>query len=156
MGEAAADEPLAGAAIGTALGVVTGATIGNGLDEVAAQNRAAAQQASYRAVTLHDIVQMSAGGLSDDVIISHVHANGLAANLTASELVGLRQAGVSNGVIRALQTPPPPQYVVPPIAYQPPPVILSARHYGPPWPPPCPPVRRGPHRRVHWGISFGN
>lgn len=156
VGEAAADEPLAGAAIGTAVGVVTGATIGNGLDEVAAQNRAAAQQVASRAVTLPDIVQMSAGGLSDDVIISHVHSNGLAASLTAADLIGLRQAGVSNEVIRALQAPPAPHFAAPPPIYHQPPVIFSARRDVPYFPPPCPPIRRGPHRHVRWGLSFGN
>ncbi len=156
IGEAAADAPLAGAAIGTAVGVVTGATIGNGLDEVAAQNRAAAQQAAYRALTLQDIVQMSAGRLSDDVIIAHVRSNGLAADLTAADLIGLRQAGVSNEVIRALQAPPAPHFVAPPPIFSQPPVIFSARHYGPHFPPPCLPIHHGPRKRAHWGISFGN
>ena len=156
VGEAAADEPLAGAAIGTAVGVVTGATIGNGLDEVATQNRAAIQQAAYRAVTLQDVAQMSAGGLSDDVIISHVHSNGLTARPTAADLVGLRQAGVSNEVIRALQAPPAPLIVTPPPIYSHPPVIYSARHYGRRCPPPYGPIRHGPRKHVHWGVSFGN
>jgi hypothetical protein len=156
VGEAAANEPLAGAAIGTAVGVVTGATIGSGLDEVAAQNSAAVQQAAYRAVTLQDVVQMSAGGLSDDVIISHVHSNGLTARPTAADLVGLRQAGVSNEVIRALQAPPAPLIVTPPPIYGHPPVIYSAHHYAPLCPPLHGPIRHSPRKHVHWGLSFGN
>jgi hypothetical protein len=98
---------------------------------------------------------MSQAGLSEEIIIGHVRANGFAGQLTSSDLIRLKQQGVSDGVISALQQMPagrPVQTVV-----SPPPVIVEEHYYGRPIPPPCYPP--GPWyygRRPHtsWGFSI--
>jgi hypothetical protein len=161
-----------GALIGGAVGALAGAAIGDSVDTKIAQNNAAweqraiAQQQS-QAVTIQDVIAMSQARLSDTVIATHIQTHGVAVRPQASDLIVLRNAGVSDAVISTMQTAPLAVAVVPPpMAYRnvivrehyyPPPVVVAPvypvypgwhHHYGPP------PVRYAPG--VHWGMSIGH
>lgn len=156
----------AGAALGAGVGALSGAVIGAELDEIEAQNRAMiaqqlGQEVPAGAVHLDDVIAMTKGGVADELIVNHVNAHGVAAPLTASDLIYLGQQGVSTRVIKAMQSPakrPVRQVVVREPA--PPPVVVQEYHYGHPhWDPHCYPhrrYRRHPRSSVSWGLSFHN
>ncbi len=159
-------DPLAGAAIGAGLGAITGNVFGAQLDEVAAQNRAeiAAQmgrQVTPGAATVGEVISMSRAGVDPRLIVNYVNTSGVAAPLTAQDVIDLSQQGVSPDVISAMQTPRPPAQVA---AAPPRPVIVEEHYYGPPviYGPPPPRFHyyhhhpRHCHPRVGWGISVSN
>ena len=150
----------AGAVIGAAAGAITGAAVGNELDEIDARNRAMIEQQMGRkisaaAVTMHDVVSMSQAGVGDELIVTHLRSHGMAAPPSAQQIIELKQAGVSDRVVQAMQTSPLPPTGPPPGA---PvigaPVIIEEHYYGPPrpyWP-------RGywggyRHRGPRWGVG---
>lgn len=145
----AVGRPGAGAAIGAGLGGVSGGLIGNAID------RSEARQAQLASTTpaprgplgLTDIAQMAQQHVSDEVIISQIRNTGsVFDNLSASDIVWLKQNGVSDSVIRAMQQTmarpirrvytPAPVYAVP---------VYEPVFVGPPPPPPPP----------HLHIGFG-
>ena len=117
-------------------------SVGGSLDEIEARNRAEIEArlghpAPTGSVTIYDVISMSRAGVSEDVIVNHIHNHGAAAPLRAADLILLKQQGVSPRVVQALQAPPPAA------AYPPPqPVYVGPPYYGPPgpyWgPPPYP------------------
>ena len=111
-------------------------------------------------VTVTDVISMSQAGLSDDVIRTHIGANGVAHRPQVQDLITLRSAGVSDAVIQAMQQTPPPRLAAPPPPVAHPPVIVEEHHYiAPPYPPFGPYHRFGhpPRRRgVSWGVTFSN
>jgi outer membrane protein with glycine zipper len=168
----AAGNTGAGAVIGTAVGALAGAAVGDHIDADMARNRAEIAAKMGRqmqgAVTPQDVIAMTQAGLSDEVIATHIRTNGMAQPLTANDLIQLRNMGVRDNVVNAMQQTPPrvggagqpvagyPGYAYPaypaPVAAYPAPVMIA------PYPPPYwgPPVggyyyRRGP--RVGWGVS---
>jgi outer membrane lipoprotein SlyB len=164
-------DTAAGALIGTAVGALTGAAVGGGMDRAQAENRAYVEQrlADQRgqAATIQDAVVMSQAGLSDEVIISHLRGRGLQSLPTAGDLVALKNAGVSNNVLRAMQDLGSSGPVVPAAAFVPaaPPVVVQEtfvqpipvpvwgpRHCYPAWHPPHRHARRPPPG-VSWGIE---
>jgi hypothetical protein len=166
----------AGALLGGAVGLVTGALVGNSMDETArvqAYQQQAYQQQMHqmqqlsRAVSANDAITMTRNGLSDDVIANHIRENGVQRKLEVSEVIMLHKNGVSEAVITAMQNAPvgrPAVAAAPPVVYQARPVIVEQRYYAPPppyWYGPRPyPVYRyhhhpGPSPHIHWGISFG-
>lgn len=143
----AVGDPLAGAAIGAGVGTVTGAAVGTSLDEIEARNRAQiAQQMGSQiqpgAVSMADVVNMTHAGVSEQLIVTHIQHNGLATTLSTGDIITLKQQGVSDGVIQAMQRPPVRQPVV---VAEAPPVIIRDHYYGGPY---C----YGPHwyPRHHW------
>jgi len=156
---------LENAAIGAAVGSLTGAVVGNQMDETEARNRAYIHQAMGRelsgATTIADVVSMSQAGLSDEVIRTHIGYHGLARTLATEDLITLKQQGVSDGVIQAMQAPA----TVAPVPVGGRPVIVEEHIY-----PGCvapyprhryhyhhrPHGHRRPHHAVSWGVSFGN
>ncbi len=97
----------AGAVIGTAVGATAGAVVGAGIDD------RQAEQASQAAIAvdpllLPDVLTLSKAGLSDTVIINEIRSRGTGIPLAAAELISLKQQGVSDRVIEALQAPPAP------------------------------------------------
>lgn len=54
-------------------------------------------------VTIDDVVRMSSVGASDDVIIRQMELTNAAFDLTCDDIVYLREQGVSNRIIRAMQ-----------------------------------------------------
>jgi hypothetical protein len=156
----------AGAVIGSALGAVTGAVVGDGIDADLARSRAEIEARMGRqmqgAVTPQDVIAMTQAGLSDDVIATHIRANGVAQPLAVNDLIGLRNMGVRDTVINAMQQTPP-RVGQPVAAYPayPPGGVIVEHHYGPWYSPPPPPAFYFHHHRhrprgVHWGVAFGH
>lgn len=162
---------LPGAVIGSAVGAFTGAVVGDGIDRDVARNRAEVEARVGRqmagAVTAADVIAMSQAGLSDDVISTHIRAHGVAQPPQVNDLIYLRNQGVTDNVIRALQSAPGPQTAT--ASYAPPPraVIVEERVYAPYCAPPPPfwyyhhPHHHHGHAHhgrgnFHWGVSFRN
>ncbi|MFI4874034.1 MAG: glycine zipper domain-containing protein [Blastopirellula sp. JB062] len=146
----------AGALIGAGVGAVAGSAVGQGIDETEARNQALIQERLGRqlagATTFQDVAAMSQAGLGDQVIISHINSHGVARAPTPQDLINLKNSGVSDPVLAALQNPP---QVVQPVKYvESRPVIIEERYYDP-W---CyrPYYRRHPrHRHPHVSWSIG-
>lgn len=165
----AAGNAGAGAAIGTAIGAITGTAIGENIDADMARSKAEVEARMGRqmqgAVTPQDVIAMTQAGLSDDVIATHVRANGMAQPLAANDLIQLRNMGVRDGVINVMQqTPPRTAQSNQPLAMYPAtypvaaaPVMVAPYGYPVYGPPPPPPVgfyyRQGPRGRAGWGVS---
>lgn len=171
---------LPGALIGGAVGAITGNVIGDSMDRdrAAAQQQAyvqgaavgAGQQAARGAVTPQDVIAMSRSGLSEDVIATHVRANGVTQPLQVNDLIYLQNQGVSPSVIQAMQQAPTAQarynaaYTAAIPAPAPRPVVVE--HVYPAYAPPPVYYYHGYHRpyyhhhhapsHVHWGFSFGH
>jgi hypothetical protein len=137
--------PVAGALIGTAVGAVAGGAVGDGIDEDVARNRAEVEARMGRqmasAVTPEDVVAMTQAGLSDDVIASHIRAHGVARPPQVNDLITLRNQGVSDNVLKAMQTSTGPRPAVVPASGASP-VIIQERVYAPP-----------PYYGPYWGPS---
>lgn len=151
----------AGAIFGSALGAMTGAAIGDSIDADIARNQAIVEERMGRqmmgAVGIPDVIAMSQAGLSDDVITTHIRANGTTGPLVSADLITLKQNGVSDAVINTMQSPPPVTRAAPASR----PVVVEEHHYVVPSRPYhhhwhyARPRHRG-HRGVHWGVSFSN
>jgi uncharacterized membrane protein len=129
------DRPLAGAAIGTAIGALTGSAIGDSMDREV-DRRAAQASFAAGALTTSDVVEMSASGLSDDVIVRQIRRDGLRQSPTKEDLVQLTRAGVSDRVIEELQTTNAGQYGR--TGYAPPRATVVEHYYS------------GPRFRAQW------
>ena len=114
------------------------------------------------AVTPQDVIAMTQAGLSDDVIATHIRANGMAQPLQVNDLIQLRNMGVRDGVINAMQQTPPrvggavqPAAVYPGYAYPayPPPVVVAPYPAYPMWGPPPGGYFYSRGRRAGWGVS---
>ena len=121
----------AGAVIGGLTGAVAGGLIGNAKDEKEQKEEAARWAAAHPPLGLQDIANMTQQGVSDDVIISQIQNTGTVYTLTADQIVWLKQSGVHDCVIRAMQLTAnyprrvytaAPVYVVP---EEPPPVAVG-------------------------------
>jgi uncharacterized protein YqgC (DUF456 family) len=153
-------DTAAGTLLGAAAGTLAGAAIGDTIDHEVARSEAIIEERLGRrlagATTVNDVIAMSQAGLSDDVIATHMRANGVSRTPSVDELITLRNSGVSDTVIKAMQqTPQPtPQFAAPGA-----PVIIEEHHYvAPTFPYHHHHHRSGPHHRrgVHWGVSFGH
>lgn len=150
---------LEGAAIGATAGGLLGGALGNQIDQDIARDdavrQASAQEAMTRAVSPDTVSEMVASGLSDAVIVEHIRANGILQPLATHELISLKQRGVSDAVINAMQQAPlatsmarGPAIATPYPVYveeryaAPPPVI----YYGRPW--------RRHHHHCEPGVSW--
>lgn len=154
----------AGAAIGAGVGALGGAAVGSELDQIEARNRAMIAQQLGRqvapgAVTIDDAIAMTAAGVSEELIVNHVRANGMVAPLQAGDLIRLQQQGVSTRVVAAMQEPP--RQAARTVLVQEPvpmPVFVDQYLYEPYWAPRCyRPHHRWHHRPgVSWGVAVGN
>ena len=152
----------AGTAIGAGVGALSGAAIGNAVDESEARNRAEiarqlGRKVSAGAVSVDDVVAMTAAGVSEELIINHVRNNGMIAPLKTNDIILLQQQGVSTRVIAAMQETPQPAQAT--VVQESTPVIVEEHHYGPYCgpryyhrPPPYCPPRSG----VSWGFSISD
>jgi hypothetical protein len=134
--------PLAGAAIGGAGGALVGGAVGNTEDR--REKREAQAVASWQAqnqMTLTDVVSMAQQHISDTIIINQMDTTYTNFNVRPEEITYLKQQGVSDRVITAMQVrrAPPPGYY-----YRRPGVV-----YVDPGPPP--PVAVG----VGFGYGYG-
>ena len=168
LGEDGGDA-AAGAAIGSAVGLLAGAAVGDAIDQDMARNQALIEQRMGRrmagAATMNDVISMTQAGLSEDIIRTHIESQGVARPLQVGDLIALRNAGVSDGVIQAMQRTPVPRQSDPSPTPNPRPVFVEEHHYfGPPCPPYGPYGRHRFHRYWHaprrqgvsWGVTIGN
>lgn len=161
-----------GAVIGAAAGALGGALVGNAADAREERDSAIAQaqyqqaqaqyaQAQAAALSSADVITLTHNQVSDDVIINQIQKQGCRFESTPDSLIALKQQGVSDRVVAAMQNnsvrgtvvagptvvgaPPAVVYAAPP----PPPVgvvVVGPRRY---WGPP-PYYYRGPRYYRHW------
>jgi hypothetical protein len=152
-----------GALLGGALGMLAGSEIGNAADRRDAAAAAQMARATSGAVTSADVVAMVQNGVSEEVIATHIRTNGVQQRIQPGDLITLRNQGVSDYLINAMQTAPVgggaivQQPVYGP-AYAPQGVIVQEVagppvFYGPPryWRP-----HYYPPPRVGWSIGFSS
>ena len=146
---APSDRSVEGAAIGAVAGSVLGNLTGDLADQDAAwasaEQQSWSQQVRSRAVTVDQLLEMQRNGVTDQLMINHIHNNGVISPLRPNDLIALKQGGVSDHVIATWQQTPPAGVAspasAPPIFVQP--VYEPDCVYLPPHP-----VRR--YRRRHW------
>lgn len=170
-----------GALIGAAAGALGGALLGNAEQSrmerdaalARAQNVEFQNHVMQTALTNTDVILMAQSGLGDDVIVNSIRTRGGRFDTTPQALVMLKNSGVSDAVVREMQSPgylsagattvvtpplagpplvgpPPPDVVFVPAAPPPPAIIIEhGPHCGPPpfWRP-----RR--HRHYHGGGAY--
>jgi uncharacterized protein YcfJ len=116
-----------GALIGAGAGALAGGLIGNSVDERQSQKRAqAAAQAqavaNQRALQLPEIVNLTASGTSEAIIINQIRTTGTVYNLSVNDINYLRSNHVGDSVIAEMQaTAYRPQRVY---TTAPPPVVV--------------------------------
>lgn len=92
---------------GAAIGVLGGAALGGalGAQEDRRERREAAQLAAMRQppLSISDIINLTASGTSDQVIINQIRTSGAIYHLTANDLMVLNNGGVREAVIREMQ-----------------------------------------------------
>jgi outer membrane lipoprotein SlyB len=96
---------ITGVVVGGAIGAAAGGLIGYALDE---QDRKIMEQRSPQTLkridrgeqlTLDDIKNMTKNGLNDDTIINQIKATNSSFRLTTSQIIDLKNSGVSQRVI---------------------------------------------------------
>ena len=101
-----------GALIGAAVGAIGGALVGNQMDKNEAKREPAyassryesgASRGEYRTVSRQDVVDWSNRGVRDDIIIDRIDRSGTVFTLNGADENRLRDAGVSEDVIRAMK-----------------------------------------------------
>jgi hypothetical protein len=150
-----------GALIGAGVGALTGGVIGSALDDIEARNRAeiAAQlgrPVAAGAATPAEVVAMTRGGVSPQLIANYVNNSGVSQPVSAQDVIYLHQQGVAPEVIQAMQTPRVAQAPPTPVFAAPPPVVVEEYYEPPYWygPPHYYYGRHCHHPRVGWGVSF--
>jgi uncharacterized protein YcfJ len=155
------EQTAEGAVIGGLAGVIAGGLVGHSRDvqmqrEYEYQQAQQAQEArnAYnmsRAVSIADVISMSNSGLSPQVIIGQVRANGVQQEIGVQEIILLHENGVKDSIIQEMQRAQvglpaqaaAPRFIQPrttvfveqaPIYYQPVPVyqyhyVRPPRHY---------------------------
>ncbi len=142
---------LEGAAIGGALGSTIGSLEGRQRDQENAAYQRANQQ---RAIHIDQVIQMTRSGLSDEVIVNQIRATGIVAPPTHEQLIHLKNSGVSDRVIAAMQG----AGFAPAVGPVPAPAVVEHVWVEPRFGPP--PFRRRhcrpyPRHRRSVGFSFG-
>ena len=100
---AAFHNPLAGAAIGAGGGALLGAASGAQQDKRDDQVKAAVAQQQAQMMTLTDVVTMTQQRIPDQTIINQITTTYSNFNLTADQIIFLKQQGVSDVVITVMQ-----------------------------------------------------
>lgn len=157
-----------GALIGAATGAIAGGLVGNAADAREERDAAIAHaeysqaqaNAARQALTTGDVIHMTQQGVGDGVIVGAIQSRGCRFSGDPQDIIQLKQAGVSDRVIQAMQTSPavpamaaPSPAVVYGAPAPPPPVVVVAPrpypyYYGPRgryWGPPGPYYRRYGH-----------
>ena len=95
---------LQGALIGGAAGAATGGVVGAQIKKPSTADNAEEQVSSNEPLTMQDIVNLTKAGISSDEIITKIDAAKPKYSLTADDLNYLKNQGVSQRVIEAMQT----------------------------------------------------
>jgi len=123
--------PGLGAVIGAGAGALTGAAIGHAEDKREAREQAQAVAASIQIQQqgMSDIARMTLNKVPEDIIINQVRTSPIIYSLAPNQIDWLRQNGVSDTVIREMQTTalrlPRRVYVEGPVVYPPPAVVVE-------------------------------
>ena len=117
----------AGAVIGGLAGALVGGAVGNDIDKE--KEREARLAAAPPPLQLTDVASMAQQHISDGIIVNQIRTTGSVYQLTADQIVWLRQQGVSEPVIAEMQAT---AYRLPRRIYTPGPVVV----YEPAPPPP--------------------
>lgn len=92
-----------GAAVGGVVGALTGALAGSQMQKQPAQMPAATGTVNQNQMSIQQIVDMSRQGIHEDVIVDRIRLTNSKFNLTAEDINYLKQNGVSQKVINAMQ-----------------------------------------------------
>jgi hypothetical protein len=96
----------------------------------------AASQPAQSSPAVQEVLKLAHANVSDDTIIAFIHNSGTTYNLSASEIVSLRQQGVSDPVITAMvssqQNAQAAAQVAPPVPAAPTPLPQGATNQPPP------------------------
>jgi outer membrane lipoprotein SlyB len=97
-----------GAGIGAAAGAIAGAIIGSQIEKPgqatpSSQTGSATQAANPNQMSLQQIIDLTQEGVNEAVIIDKIHLSNSRFSLSASDIDYLRQQGVSQKVIDAMQ-----------------------------------------------------
>jgi hypothetical protein len=130
-----------GAVIGGVVGAVAGGLTGNAIDnsEREAEARAAAIAAQRPPLSMQEVVQLTASGSSDTVIINQIRLSAVPYQLATNDILYLKENRVSEAVISELQASgsrPPVVYTAQPVYVcpEPPPVAVGVGFgYGRRW-----------------------
>jgi hypothetical protein len=121
----------AGALVGAGVGALTGGLIGNSEDKAEARAEARAiAAANARALGITDVAQMTRSGVSESVIISQIRTTPAAFHLSGTDVIWLKEQGVSDNVVREMQLtatryPSPVPVYRPVYVVDPPPVAVG-------------------------------
>lgn len=124
---------LIGALTGGTVGTIAGNAVDRSVEEEQLQFQQAVQQQQLAAVNVDQVVRMTQSGLGSDVIASQIHSQGISHRPTIDELIFLKDQGVDDGVIQAIQSAPVAGHAIPvhrqiihqPIYHQP---VYHRRH----------------------------
>jgi hypothetical protein len=89
--------------------IALGAAACLGCAQMDARVLPAGQAKSRSSMTVEDVVALAKAGVSDEVILAQIRARHASFDLTADQLIQLKSASVSEGVIRAMMELPAPQ-----------------------------------------------
>lgn len=128
-----------GALIGAGVGALSGGLIGNSQDKAEQKQAAAIAAATAQPpLSLQDVATLAQQHVSDNIIVSQIRSSGSVYNLTAAQIVWLKENGVSDVVVAEMQATayryPRRVYSPAPVVYQP--VVVYEQ-------PPPPPVSVG-------------
>jgi uncharacterized protein YcfJ len=92
-----------GAAVGGVLGALTGALAGSQMQKQPTQTPAVTGAVNQNQMSIQQIVNMSSQGVHEDVIVDRIRLTNSKFNLTPEDINYLKQNGVSQKVINAMQ-----------------------------------------------------
>ena len=101
------DNPVGGALVGGTLGALAGTAMGDSVDTELEHEQALLaheQQRRANAVTVKDVLSMSASGVESTVIVDHIKTHGSAHHVSTDDIIHMTQAQVDPTVIKAMQT----------------------------------------------------
>ncbi|PWU08065.1 MAG: hypothetical protein C5B50_30330 [Verrucomicrobia bacterium] len=139
IGAASGGHAGTGALIGGAVGAITGALIGHSMDMDEQARLRAQAPATYGRVeqgqplNVADVKALAQAKLSDDVIITQIRNSRTVYHLSATDIIDLQNAGVSQGVINYMINTPNTVASAPPVNVPPGSVVVQG-------PPPAPPT----------------
>lgn len=128
--------PLPGAAVGALVGGI----IGHGVDQAEQERLRAQSPQTYQRVqqsqplSVADVKSLVAAGIKDDLIISQIRSSHTVFHLASADIIGLKQAGVSDRVVDFMINTPtevPPAVAGPVDGPPPPPPPMEAVPYAP-------------------------
>lgn len=94
---------LEGAGIGAAVGALTGAVVGSQMKKHPQQAASGTSTANPSQMSMQQVVDLSKQGVHEDVIVDKIRLTNSRFTLSADEITYLKQQGVSEKIINAMQ-----------------------------------------------------